>query len=126
MIVLGILLGLASPLPAAGAVPVRIEKCRLDYIPANMHGFSLSENVGPLHITFANVTSKPVTRVQFRIDVNGNSVYIGDTGNFGPNVDIAHVYRQMNGTHRTGTPEPQPKCSVAAVTFADGSIWQAP
>lgn len=108
----------ASPSPSASpAPPVRIDLCKLDYVPANMHGFSLSENVGPLHISFANTGTKPISKITFRVMLAGRAFSVDDTGWFTPNAKIAHVYRDLNGTHRVGSPEPQPACSVESVTY---------
>ena len=112
-----------SPSPSASpAPPVRIDLCKLDYVPANMHGFSLSENVGPLHVSFTNTGTKPIAKISFRVMLAGRAFGVDDTGWFTPNAKIAHVYRDLNSTHRVGTPEPQPACSVESITYGDGTI----
>jgi hypothetical protein len=121
---------ISAALPAPGAFPassatpappVRIDQCKLDYVPANMHGFSLSEAVGPLHITFANTGTKPIAKISFRVVLAGRAFGVDDNGWFTPNVTIAHVFRDLNGTHRTGSPQPQPTCSVESLTYGDGT-----
>jgi hypothetical protein len=111
-----------SPSPAATpAPPVRIDLCKLDYIPANMHGFSMSESVGPLHISFTNTGAKAISKISFRVMLAGRAFGVDDAGWFAPNAKIAHIYRDLNGTHRTGSPEPQPSCSVESITYGDGT-----
>lgn len=113
--------GATAAASASPAPPVRIDLCKLDYVPANMHGFSLSEGVGPLHISFVNTGTKPISKIAFRIMLAGRAYSVDDTGWFTPNAKVAHVYRDLNGTHRVGTPEPQPACSVESITYGDGT-----
>ena len=127
-VVLAALLAAASPAPGASLAPsaappppVRIDLCKLDYVPANMQGFSTSEAVGPLHVTFKNTGTQPIAKIAFRVILAGRTYTVNDSGWFTPDTEIAHVYRNLNGTKRTRDPKPQPACSVESITYGDGT-----
>jgi hypothetical protein len=76
-----------------------------------------------LDITYVNKTHKPASRVAFVVDYRGDVEHVVDTGTFSPGVSINHSFGQFTGLAFLGT---HPNgCRVAAVRFADGTVWRA-
>jgi hypothetical protein len=67
-----------------------------------------------LHVRFSDAASKPISRVIFTLD---DGATVNDVGTFSPGVVINHNLRLAN-TEATS-------CTVSAVTFTDGTAWDA-
>jgi hypothetical protein len=67
-----------------------------------------------LHVRFSDSAAKPISQVIFTLD---DGATVNDVGTFSPGVVIDHNLRLAN-TEATS-------CTVSAVTFADGTAWDA-
>ena len=67
-----------------------------------------------LHVHFSDIATEPISRVTFTLD---DGATINDVGTFSPGVAIDHNLR-LASTAATS-------CVVSAVTFADGTTWNA-
>ncbi len=72
-----------------------------------------------LRLTFNNTQDDVATRVTFNVQHAGQQSRIADSGHFSKDAAIEHVFGDFNGTYGTGPTT----CTVAAVTYADGSTW---
>lgn len=109
-LILSSLIGLAS------VAPIDLGSCE-----ASKPITASSSNDGPttvgasaLHVRFSDAAAKPISRVIFTLD---DGATVNDVGTFNPGVVIDHSLRLAN-TEATS-------CTVSAVTFADGTAWDA-
>ncbi|HTJ27065.1 MAG TPA: hypothetical protein VMA36_12980 [Candidatus Limnocylindria bacterium] len=72
-----------------------------------------------VRVSFQNTASMPVRAVRFEVGEGRTRQTIDDVGTFSPRVAISHELPATPDAFLTG---PQ-RCSVDAVTFADGSHW---
>jgi hypothetical protein len=72
-----------------------------------------------LLLTFSNTQDDVATRVTFNVQHAGQQSRVVDSGRFTKGAAIEHVFGDFNGTYGTGPTI----CTVAAVTYADGSTW---
>jgi len=73
---------------------------------------------GSISLEFRNLSAVPATRVTFEVDAWGSPVHrIEDVGTFAQGATISHDFPNFSNI-------PGETVSVAAVTFADGSVWQ--
>jgi hypothetical protein len=72
---------------------------------------------GQIHVSFHNTAKVPATRVTFEVAAWGAPVMrIDDVGTFSQGVTVDQIFPNTSGrAHET--------ISVAAVQFADGSVW---
>jgi hypothetical protein len=64
--------------------------------------------------------------VRFGIKIEDETASLRDVGTFSPGVTIHHKFQDFSGrTKFIFAHEPQPKCSVQYVKFADGTTWSA-
>jgi hypothetical protein len=109
-LILSSLIGLAS------LAPVDLASCeRSKPITASSNNDdSTTVGTSALHVRFSDIATQPISRVTFTLD---DGATINDVGTFSPGVVIDHNLRLAN-TQVTS-------CSVSAVTFADGTAWDA-
>jgi hypothetical protein len=103
-------------------VPVAVSTCAVnDLIDSASYGDSgpapISDRV--LLLTFSNTQDDTATRVTFNVQHAGQQSRIVDTGRFSKGAAIERIFNDFNGTSDTGPTT----CTVAAVTYADGSTW---
>jgi hypothetical protein len=73
---------------------------------------------GSISLEFRNTSAVPATRVTFEVDAWGSPVHrIEDVGTFAQGATIRHDFPNSSNV-------PGETVSVAAVTFADGTVWQ--
>lgn len=110
--------------------PVIIDYCHIDYTQGPnvtpSASISLTKSSGPLEIKFTNEGEKTATIVRFGVVVENETASVRDVGSFAPNITIHHKFHDFSGrTKFIFSSEPQPKCSVQYVKFADGTTWTA-
>jgi hypothetical protein len=119
---------LASVIAAKPASQVIIDYCHIDYQQGPnvtpSAAIALTKKSGPLEIKFTNESEKTATTIRFGIHMEGETASIRDVGTFSPGITIHHKFQDFSGrTKFIFSSEPQPKCSVQYVKFADGSTW---
>ncbi|MGC2406235.1 MAG: hypothetical protein WA431_07490 [Candidatus Cybelea sp.] len=110
-LILSSLIGLAS------TPPIELASCEVSQPVAVWSNNDESTSVSgasALHARFSNIATEPVSRVIFTLD---DGATVDDVGTFGPGVAINHNLR-LASTAATS-------CVVSAVTFADGTTWDA-
>jgi hypothetical protein len=109
-VILGSLIGLAS------AAPIELASCEVAKPVSAWVNNDDFTNVGAsaLHVRFSDTAAEPISRVTFTLD---DGATINDVGTFSPGVAIIHNLR-LTSTAATS-------CVVSAVTFADGTAWDA-
>jgi hypothetical protein len=110
-LILSSLIGLAS------APPVKLASCEVSKPVAVWNSNDDPTTVGgasALHVRFSDIATEPISRVTFTLD---DGTTINDAGTFSPGVVIDHNLRLANAEVTS--------CSVSAVTFADGTAWDA-
>lgn len=113
---------------AKTASPVIVDYCHIDYTQGPnvtpSASISLTKSSGPLEIKFTNESEKTATIVRFGVVIENETASIRDVGSFAPNITIHHKFHDFSGrTKFIFSSEPQPKCSVQYVKFADGTTW---
>jgi hypothetical protein len=119
------ILAQASPTPMAGApsganwTSIDVQKCTI--LPRAESGL-VSQGI---EIHFVNNARVTVNQVTFGVVYRGKSAVIPDHGSFAPGVLIKHVFlnRYVGDTLTGTTPE---VCRVRTVTFANGTVSNAP
>ncbi|HTJ28579.1 MAG TPA: hypothetical protein VMA36_20665 [Candidatus Limnocylindria bacterium] len=119
------ILAQASPTPMSSApsgpdwTSITVQKCAL--LPRGRRGL-VSQGI---EIQFVNNARVNVSQVTFNVVYHGKSAVIPDHGTFTPGTVIKHDFLdQYVGDTLTGaTPE---VCRVSSVTFADGTVSNAP
>lgn len=98
--------------------PVRVAACDVLTPPPDLfigtHGVPAAPEVTMLHVRFSNEGTQPIKRVIFTLN-DGSTVV--DTGTFTPRVTIDHNFDIAA--------DEASSCSVASVTYADGTQWVA-
>ena len=115
-------LAAGSPI-AVAAPPVSVVAC--DYSAVQSYGgLTLPEaapfQVAHLRITFVNQAPLTATNVRFAVRYSDRTQTIDDNGQFTTGTPISHDFSPASNSQYDGSPQ----CSVEAVTFSDGSIWQ--
>lgn len=78
-----------------------------------------------LAIHYMNVSSKPMTTIEFGLVANGIlKAEVRDVGTFSPNAEIKHKFGISPNVFPIGTGLPQ--CVPLRITFADGTHWRNP
>lgn len=109
-LILSSLIGLAS------VPPIQLTSCEVwtpVTISSNDDG-STSVGASALHVRFSDIAAEPISRVTFALD---DGAAVSDVGTFSPGVAIDHNFRLANSAATS--------CVVSAVTFADGTTWDA-
>jgi hypothetical protein len=75
-----------------------------------------------LRIVYVNHGPLPANRVAFLVNYRGDVQHVIDVGTFSPGVAIDHSFGQFTGDVWQG--DKPNVCRVAAVRFADGSVWR--
>ncbi len=102
--------------------PVAVSTCVVsDLIDSPMYGDSGAAPISyrVLQLSFSNTQDELATRVTFNVQHAGQQSRIVDNGRFSKDIPIEHVFDDFNGTYGAGPTT----CTVAAVTYADGSTW---
>ncbi len=106
-----------------GINPIQVASCSISTpalgIPASFA--PTAPNTGSIAISFANQGSKPVSSVTFDVVGGGTTTQIVDTGLFSNGARIRHSFSAPALANVNG----DVTCSVQAVAFTDGSVWQA-
>lgn len=115
---------------AKPASPISIDYCHIDYSqgPNVMPSasISLTKSSGPLEIKFVNDGDKVATTVRFGVKLEDETSTVRDVGTFSPGITIRHKFQDFRGRVKfIFVHEPQPKCTVEYIRFADGSTWAA-
>ena len=101
--------------------PVAVSSCSVSdlFTPA------IAADLGPpiwyrtLQVTFSNTQDGVATKVTFDVLRDGTHSTVTERGHFSKGVPIEHFFDEYNGSGSQGPAV----CTVAAVTFADGSTW---
>ena len=110
-----------TPTGASGP-PVEIDECKLLYSGNDVAGVSSG-----VYLKFTNDSKQTADLINFKIVAGSESGMIRDVGTFTPGIEITHQYREGSG-HMMFSPllsHVALDCSVAAVHFTNGSVWQA-
>jgi hypothetical protein len=104
------------------STPVAVSTCAVsDLIDSPTYGDSgpapISYRV--LQLTFRNTQDELATRVTFNVQHVGQQSRIVDVGRFSKGAAIERIFNDFSGTYGPGPTS----CTVAAVTYADGSTW---
>ena len=106
----------AAPALAQTSDPLTITASQI--IPADV-GAARSEP-GIVTVSFVNHRNVPATKVELSLSASGAPLEtFEETGTFAPGVTI-------DKTFSTDDIEPHQHVMIAAVTFADGSVWTNP
>jgi PDZ domain len=113
---------LNNPAPQTGSTgsPITVNDCSLLYLENNLG----QTFVGPrgLRIEFTDESSKAADLVTFQVTSNIGSATIRDVGEVDPGVEMTHRFRQFDHSRLWGNPDIT--CTVQAVHFTDGTIWE--
>ena len=121
--------------PEQGAVAVAPGFVR-GYYPAgpyywrDVYGYrylqpAMSTSSPTLKIDYRNVTSKPISEIQFGLVARGDLIAeVRDVGTFSPNIEIRHEFGLNPNVFPIGTG--LPRCVPLHVQFADGTTWRSP
>jgi hypothetical protein len=109
----------ATPTPPASN-PISVALCEV--IPADSISLDAPtpRGIGAIDISFMNHAAVAAKDVTFVIRYAGATQTIDDRGTFSQNVSIVHGFMADVDGYGNGA-----ACSVAAVTFADGTSWHA-
>jgi hypothetical protein len=110
-LILSSLIGLVS------APPIELASCKVSKPVAVWSNNDEPTTVGgasALQVRFSDIATESISRVTFTLD---DGATVNDAGTFGPGVAINHNLR-LASTAATS-------CVVSAVTFADGTTWNA-
>jgi hypothetical protein len=97
--------------------PVHVAKCNVwgPQVSFNDDGVPKSTGGYDLHVRFVNDGTQAIRRIVFALN---DGTRVVDAGKFVPGVTIDHLLRTQPNSADT--------CSVASVTFADGTRWSPP
>jgi len=112
---------LNNPAPQTGSIgsPVTVNDCSLWYVQRG-----LVKTVVGLKIEFTNESSKTADLVTFATTSGIGSATIRDVGSYQPGAEVTHKFRQFSWTREWAFDNPNLHCSVQAVHFTDGTVWQ--
>ena len=107
---------LSSLIALASAPPVKLASCEVSQPVAVWNNSDAPSTGGAsaLHVRFSDIAAEPIARVTFTLD---DGTTINDAGTFSPGVAIDHNLRLASAAATS--------CVVSAVTFADGTAWDA-
>jgi len=106
---------LSSLIGVATLPPIELARCEVS-TAVTISNDDAPSTVGrsALHVRFSDIAAEPISRVTFVLD---DGATINDVGTFSPGVAIDHNLR-LASTAATS-------CVVSAVTFANGTTWDA-
>jgi hypothetical protein len=109
-VILSSLIGLAS------VAPIELASCEASkpITVSSNNDSPTTVGASALHVRFSDAAAEPISRVTFTLD---DGATVNDVGTFSPGVVIDHNLR-LAKTEVTS-------CVVSAVTFADGTAWDA-
>src|SRR5438270_12639573 len=113
---------------AAKTSPVIIDYCHVDYNQgpnvAPSANVSLTKTSGPLEIKFTNESNKTAAMIRFGVTIGEETASVRDVGTFSSGITIHHKFQDFSGrTKFIFAHEPQPRCTVQYIKFADGTTW---
>ncbi len=108
-----------SPTPQA-QYPVGVTRCDVAENSYVLPEGGISPQLNSLQISFVNHAPVAAKDVKFVVRYAGASETIDDHGTFSHDVAIEHTFDPSANLFGNGAAE----CSVASVTFADGTTWQ--
>ncbi len=111
---------LNNPAPQTGSkgTPITVNDCSFLYRTSDF-----ITKVVKLKIEFTNESAKIADLVTFSVTSDIGDATIRDVGSYDPGVELKHEYRQYYGRRMYSTDE-NLHCSVQAVHFTDGTVWQ--
>ncbi|HEY1729695.1 MAG TPA: hypothetical protein VGG22_15060 [Candidatus Baltobacteraceae bacterium] len=78
-------------------------------------------------IKFTNESNQEIVLARFAVDIDGKDVSVRDVGKFSPGITVDHRFKDYAGNVQfVFSRQPQPKCAVTFVKYADGTIWGLP
>jgi hypothetical protein len=104
--------------------PIAVSTCSV----SDLFNPAIAADLGPpisyrtLWVTFSNTQDGVATKVTFDVLRDGTHSTVTERGHFSKGVPIEHFFDEYNGSGSQGPAV----CTVAAVTFADGSTWTPP
>jgi hypothetical protein len=103
--------------------PVSVSTCAVNDLvnPASYADLGPPISYRALRLSFVNGQDAVATQVVFDVERDGERMRITDRGRFSRGVTIEHVFGGIGSLYGGGTTT----CTVAAVTFADGTAWTA-
>ena len=113
---------LNNPGPQTGSTgtPITVNDCSILYVWNNLgQAFVMARG---LQIEFTDEASKPADLVTFQITGDIGSATIRDVGEVDPGVETTHRFRQFDRTRLWS--RPNITCTVQAVHFTDGTVWE--
>ena len=122
----------AAPAQSASPSPIHISSCDVKKVHSQMglgNLFVNGKGYNFFNVTFTNTASVMAKRVVFQIEFDKSRYVVGDDGSFAPAQQVTHHLRDhgsdVHAFARAGGSGPT-ACSVLAVTFSDGTSWNAP
>ena len=104
-------------------LPVAVNACAVsELLPGTSPELGPPVSYRMLQLTFSNARDGVATRVTFDVLHDGTHTSVTDYGRFTKGVPIEHRFDYFGGGYGDGSAV----CTVAAVTFADGTSWSAP
>ncbi|HEY4440168.1 MAG TPA: hypothetical protein VGN14_06905 [Candidatus Elarobacter sp.] len=103
---------------ALNQYPIGVTRCAVVETQQTLPFDGVAPGYTTLDVSFVNHALVTAKDVRITVNYGGVSQTIDDRGTFSPNIAIEHNF----GT--AASAGEAPACSVAAVTFADGSTWQ--
>ena len=107
---------LSSLIALASVAPIDLASCEASkpITVSSNNDDTTAVGASALHVRFSDAAAEPISRVTFTLD---DGATVNDVGTFSPGIVIDHNLRLAN-TQATS-------CTVSAVTFADGTAWDA-
>jgi hypothetical protein len=96
--------------------PVKVDACTVwtPQTSVDQDGIPQTSGRYTLHVRFVDDADQPIRRIEFALS---DGTRVVDAGKFSPGVTIDQMLAMR--------PDDGKACSVAAVTFADGTHWSA-
>ena len=104
--------------------PIAVSTCSV----SDLFNPAIAADLGPpisyrtLQVTFLNTQDGVATKVVFDVLRDRAHSTVTERGRFSKGVPIEHLFDDYSGTGSEGPAV----CTVAAVTFADGTTWTPP
>jgi hypothetical protein len=108
-----------TPTPQA-QYPIGVTRCDVSQTNYLLPEGGIAPSLNSLQISFVNHAPVAAKDVKFLVNYRGATETIDDRGTFSNNVVIDQSFAQSVNLFGNGAAE----CSVASVTFADGTTWQ--
>lgn len=108
-----------TPTPQA-QYPIGVTRCDVSQLSYVLPEGGIAPSLNSLQISFVNHAPVAAKNVKFVVRFGGASETIVDRGTFSQNVAIEQSFDPSVDIFGNGAAD----CSVASVTFADGTTWQ--